>query len=86
MQDEKDFDQMTRAEKIAAINNVLQGPQVQTQLPLPAAANRAALTPEQQEAVFENWVSFIYSQPTQTWTPDEVAAVRVAAIRALRTL
>lgn len=55
-------------------------------VPLPAAANRAALTPEQQETAFENWVGYIYSRPTQTWTPQEVAAVRAATMRALRTL
>jgi hypothetical protein len=86
MQDEKDYDQMTRAEKVAVISNVLSGPQVQALLPLPAAANRAALTPEQQETAFENWIAHIDSRSPQTWTPEEKAAYRVAIQRAAKTL
>ena len=77
---------MTVAELRAGINEYLSGSRTQESVPLPPAANRAALSAEQQEAVFENWVQYIYSRPTQTWTPDEVAAVRAATVRALRTL
>jgi hypothetical protein len=55
-------------------------------LPLPAAANRAALNPVQQETIFENWVAHIYDRPSQTWTDEEKAVIRTAATRALRTL
>jgi hypothetical protein len=55
-------------------------------LPLPALANRAAMTPAQIETAFESWIEFIYARPSQTWQPDEVAAIKVAAQRALRTL
>jgi hypothetical protein len=44
------------------------------------------MTPESQETAFEHWVEFINAKPTQTWKPDEVAAIRFAARRALRTL
>ena len=55
-------------------------------LPLPAAANRAALNPAQQEVLFENWVASIYARPSGTWTPEENAVIRTATMRALRTL
>lgn len=78
---------MTAAELRAGINEHFRQEQAALDpVPLPAAANRAALTPEQQETAFENWVGYIYSKPTQTWTPEEVAAVRTATVRALRTL
>lgn len=72
-----------RADVAAYMQSTQQAPEP---LPLPAAANRAALNPAQQEALFENWVEHIYAKPTQTWQPDEVAAIKVAAQRALRTL
>ena len=56
------------------------------ELPLPAAAPRATMTPAQIETAFENWTEHINSRPAQTWTPEERAAIRVAATRALRTL
>lgn len=55
-------------------------------LPLPAAANRAALNTAQQEVLFENWVASIYARPSPTWTPEETAVIRTATMRALRTL
>ena len=86
MPNEKSLNEMTVAELRAGINEYLSGSRTRESVPLPPAANRAALTPEQQETAFENWVQYIYSRPTQTWTPDEVAAIRAAAMRALRTL
>jgi hypothetical protein len=55
-------------------------------VPLPPAANRAALTPVQQEVLFDDWVSHINSRPTQTWTADEKNAIRVASTRVLKEL
>ena len=55
-------------------------------LPLPAAANRAALSPEKQELLFENWIADIDKRPSSTWTPEEKDAYRFAALRAARTL
>ena len=55
-------------------------------LPLPAAANRAALTPDQQEILFDNWVSHINSRPQNTWDASEKAAIRAACTRALKEL
>ena len=55
-------------------------------VPLPAAANRAALKPAQQEALFDNWVTHINSRPAQTWTAEEKNAIRVASARALKEL
>lgn len=72
-----------RADVAAYMQSTQQAP---APLPLPAAANRAALTPDCQEQLFQNWVEHIYSRPSQTWQPDEIAAIRVAAQRALRTL
>jgi len=84
---ENELNGMTAAELRAGINEHFAQQQASLDpLPLPAAANRAALTPEQQEAVFENWVGYIYSRPTQTWTPEERAAIRTATVRVLRTL
>ena len=68
------------------INQHLQGQAALDPPLLPPAANRAAMTPEQQETLFENWVADIYSRPHQTWTPQEVAVIRAATMRALRTL
>jgi hypothetical protein len=73
-------------QKWAEINAVLNPPPSTEVVPLPAQANRAAMTPESQETAFEHWVEFINAKPTQTWKPDEVAAIRFAARRALRTL
>jgi hypothetical protein len=52
-------------------------------LPLPPAANRATLSAEQQETLFENWVTFIYDRPSNTWTEEEKSVIKVAISRAL---
>jgi hypothetical protein len=52
-------------------------------VPLPPAANRETLNPEQQEGLFQNWVSYIYARPSNTWTEEEKAVIRVAISRAL---
>jgi len=54
-------------------------------LPLPPAAP-PGLSPEQQETLFDNWCSDIYARSPKSWTPSEREAIRVATIRALRTL
>lgn len=68
------------------INEALSSEQPKEQLLLPDACNRAALTPEQQETAFENWVEHIYSRDQSTWTRQECAVIRMAAFRAARTL
>jgi hypothetical protein len=76
-----------RTTRLADINTCLQSmQQAPDPVPLPAAANRAALTPAQQETLFENWIQDIYTRPAQTWTVEENSAVRAATVRALRTL
>ncbi len=55
-------------------------------VPLPAQANRAAMTPAQQEVAFDNWVTHINSQPTSTWTAEEKNAIRFASARVLKEL
>jgi hypothetical protein len=87
MQNETSYRDLSTEQLRTEINQHLRQEQASLDpLPLPAAANRAALTPEQQETAFENWVAYIYARPTQTWTPEEVAAIRAATVRALRTL
>jgi hypothetical protein len=55
-------------------------------VPLPAQANRAAMTPAQIEEAHSNWVDWIYARAPQTWQPDEIAAVRFTARRVIATL
>jgi hypothetical protein len=52
-------------------------------VPLPAAANREALTPEQQVQQFDNWTEYILSKPPGSWTAEEREVIRVAISRAL---
>jgi hypothetical protein len=68
----------------AAINAIINPPKPAEELPLPAATPRAKMDLATQEKAFENWVSHINAKPTQTWTPEETNAVRVASIRALK--
>lgn len=70
-------------QKLAEINAFL-NPPVDELLPLPPQANRDALNSDQQKVLFSNWCDFIYSRDPQTWTPDEKAAIHVAAMRALK--
>jgi hypothetical protein len=60
-------------------------PAAQT-LPLPPQANRAALTPIQQQELSENWLQYIYARPQNTWDASEKAAVRAACALALKEL
>ena len=80
---------MTDAEKNrlrADVNEYFRQQESAPEVPLPAAANRAALTPAQQETLFQNWVEYILSTPSNTWGPAEKNAVRVASSRALKEL
>jgi hypothetical protein len=84
---DKNFDEMSRAEKIAAIVKALPGGQSSGPLlPLPAAADRSKLSAVDQEKLFENWISDIETRRPGTWNADEKAAYRVAVERALRAL
>jgi hypothetical protein len=73
-------------QKWEEINAFLNPKPADPAVPLPAQANRAAMTPAQQEATFNNWVEFIDKKPINSWQPDEVAAYRFAAQRALKEI
>lgn len=63
-----EFDGMTRDDLACDIDAYFrnEGQKSAAQaVPLPVAANRAALTQEQQTVLFENWVEHIYSSPPQ---------------------
>jgi hypothetical protein len=84
---EKSINEMNAAELRAGINEHFAQQQAALDpLPLPAAANRAALTPAQQETLFDNWCADILTRAAQTWTPAEIGAIRAATARVLRTM
>lgn len=68
------------------VYNAAQDAKAEEAVPLPAQANRAAMTPAQQESAFDAWVSWINSRSNGTWTADEKAAIRFGIGRALKTL
>lgn len=81
-----EFDHTPTEELRAQVNAYLRGETEKAAvqaLPLPPAANRATLTPEQQETLFQNWVEHIYSRPPSSWTAEERAVIRAAISRAL---
>jgi hypothetical protein len=80
------FEHSTRQELLDGISAVYDPPPSTEVVPLPAQANRAAMSPAAQETAFEEWVSWINSRPNTTWQRDEIAAVRFGIKRALRTL
>lgn len=55
-------------------------------VPLPTGVQRATLSPEQQETLFQAWVSEINSRPSHTYTPEDRAALQFAVNRTLREL
>jgi hypothetical protein len=69
-----------------AVNAYLNPKPAEEEWPLPAQANRAAMSPAAQESAFESWVEWINSRPSTTWQPDEIRAVKFAVKRTLRTL
>jgi hypothetical protein len=71
-----------RADIATHMQSTQPGPEA---LPLPPATP-PGLSPEQQETLFDNWCSDIYARSPKSWTPSEREAIRVATIRALRTL
>lgn len=68
------------------IKAFLNPPKAEEAVPLPASVNRATLTPDQQETLFNNWTEFIYNRPSSTWTPEEKAVITFASRCALRGL
>ncbi len=69
-----------------AMSDFQQAQRQEDPLPLPPAANRAALSPEQQLELFNEWTSWINSRPQNTWTSEEKNAIRVASVKALKDL
>ncbi len=54
--------------------------------PLPAGVQRTSLNPQQQEALYEAWVSEINSRPSSTYSVEDRQALRFAINRTLREL
>ena len=73
----------TQKKQWAEINAFLNPQKAEEPVPLPVSVNRAALTPDQQDTLFNNWTEFIYNRPSSTWSREEKAVIKFAAQRAL---
>jgi hypothetical protein len=85
MPDDKPYTAMSPDELRAALNEYNARAKTEEPLPLPAGAP-PGMTDAQKVTLNDNWLTHIWGQPSQTWTPAEAAAIRFAAAHVLREM
>lgn len=85
MENDKPYTVMSPDELRAALNEYHASAKTEEPLPLPAGAP-PGMTDSQTVALNDNWLTYIWAKPSQTWTSEESAAVRYAASQVLKAL